>query len=85
MEYVSFPLSSKDRLSQAVLLTLMTSLGVQLKSINLTTSLQVTFILSSLMTTWQQNNQIVGAQEWGYCNSDCPDDQGYPASGAGKL
>merc|ERR1712235_230394 len=33
----------------------------------------------------QFNNFIAGAQEWGYCNSDCPDDQGYPASGAGPA
>merc|ERR1712227_1184764 len=33
----------------------------------------------------QFNNFIAGAQEWGYCNSDCPDDQGYPATGAGPA
>jgi len=33
----------------------------------------------------QFTNFIAGAQEWGYCNNDCPDDQGFPASGAGPA
>merc|ERR1711945_89478 len=33
----------------------------------------------------QFTNFISGAQEWGYCNNDRPDDQGFPASGAGPA
>ena len=30
-------------------------------------------------------NIILGVGEWGYCNSDCPSDDGFPASGSGKY
>merc|ERR1712227_1045374 len=33
----------------------------------------------------QFNKAIPGVGEWGYCNSDCPSDDGFPASGSGPA
>merc|ERR1712168_891379 len=33
----------------------------------------------------QFNEHIPGIGEWGYCNADCPSDEGYPATGLGPA